>query len=150
MANLVLVLGQVDLIGMEAGVRPPGKADKAAQESAHAAAETMQVHHNLLPVLPAHLSRMCNPCPCQHTAALLPSHSSCLGQHLLGHRPSRPGQEEHDRGGPKGLQQQAIGRGDWHCRSSRADGSVCERDPWQGGMCRRRRRRPQRATTWWM
>ena len=65
MADTALALGQVDLIGMEAGVRPPGKPDKAAQESAHAAAETMQVQRSPLLVFSAHLNHIRIPCPCQ-------------------------------------------------------------------------------------
>ena len=79
MADLACVPGQVDLIGMEAGVRPPGKPDKAAQESARAAAETMQVQQSPLPP-PEPTTVAC----AVHFFVSNLLHTSCLGLHLSG------------------------------------------------------------------
>ncbi len=76
---MALALGQVDLIGMEAGVRPPGRPDKAAQESAHAAAETMQVQQSSLPP-PESATAAC----AVHASVSNVLHTSCLDLHLSG------------------------------------------------------------------
>ena len=142
MADMALALGQVDLIGMEAGVRPPGKPDKAAQESAHAAAETMQVQQKdpASPLSSPHPHAQFMPMSATGWP-FLPSYTSCLGLHRLGDTSVGIDMEGIPEVSPS-LTCRAWGQA---VCSSRA--GHCLHD--KGGVCRPRRRQPQRATTWW-